>query len=108
MQLQVNETNMVAIQPHYYVYIFGTAPRNSVQIGIAGDLQKQVQEINGEASSDVAAVKEMPRLVYYEHYEREEIARNREQEIIRGGEDTALRLIESMNPNWLDLSDLIG
>lgn len=99
---------MVAIQPHYYVYIFGTAPHHSVLIGVAGDLQKQVREISGEASSGVAAVKEMPRLVYYEHYEREEIARNREQEIIRGGEDTVLRLIESMNPNWLDLSDMIG
>lgn len=94
--------------PHYYVYIFGSPARNSVKVGIAGDLQKQVQEINKGAASDASVVKESPRLVYYEHYEREEIARNREQEIIKGGEDTVHRLIESMNPNWLDLSDMLG
>lgn len=94
--------------PHYYVYIFGSPASNSVKVGIAGDIQKQLQEINNEASSEMSAMEESPRLVYYEHYEREEIARNRELEIMKGGDATVHRLIESMNPNWLDLSDMIG
>ncbi|GAA4427456.1 GIY-YIG nuclease family protein [Pontibacter saemangeumensis] len=95
--------------PHYYVYIFGSPASDNLKVGVAGDLQKQLQEISKEpASQNMTVVKEKPRLVYYEHYEREEIARNREQEILKGGDDNVQRLIESMNPNWLDLSDMIS
>lgn len=99
---------MTAPQPHYYVYIFGSPAHNDLKVGVAGDLQKQLQEIGNETSSGVPEAKETPRLVYYEHYDREEIALNREQEIIKGGENTVQRLIQSMNPNWLDLSDMIA
>lgn len=95
---------MQATQPHhYFVYIFGSTARSSIKVGVTGDLQQQVQEISNEAAS----VNEQHRLVYYEHYAAEEIARNREREILKGGEDSAYRLIESMNPNWLDLSDTL-
>lgn len=91
------------------MYIFGSPASNSIKVGVAGDLQKQLQEIDEEVFfANMSAVKEKPRLVYYEHYEREEIALNREQEIVKGGDATLHRLIESMNPNWLDLSDMIG
>ena len=95
--------------PHYYVYIFGSPASNSIKVGIAGDLQKQLQQIDEEVSLvSTSTLKEKPRLVYYEHYEREEIALNREREIVKGGDATVHRLIESMNPNWLDLSDMIS
>ena len=99
---------MQAPQAHYYVYIFCEQPRSSLKIGVAVDLQQYLQEeVNQGTAEDATMAGEKPKLVYYEHYEREEIARNREQEILRGGEDSTFRLIESMNPNWLDLSDTL-
>lgn len=95
---------MQAPQAHYFVYILGDQSRSSLRIGIAGDL---LQQVNQGAAGDAALEEKKPKLVYYEHYEREEIALNREQEIKNGGEDFTLRLIESMNPNWLDLSDTL-
>lgn len=98
---------MQAPQPHYFVYIFGDQPHSSLRIGIAGDLQQHMQQENQGVAEDAAVAGKQRKLVYYEHYEREEIARNREQEIKNGGEDYTFRLIESMNPNWLDLSDTL-
>lgn len=99
---------MQAPQAHYFVYILGDQPRSSLEIGIAGDLQQHIQQVNQGFAEDAALEGKQPKLVYYEHYEREEIALNREQEIKNGGEDFKLRLIESMNPNWLDLSDTLA
>lgn len=95
-------------QAHYFVYILGGPERSSVKVGIAGDLQQQVQHINQEGASEAAALQEQPRLVYYEHYAEEEVARNREREIIESGHESTYRLIDSMNPNWLDLSDTLA
>ncbi|MFD2999015.1 GIY-YIG nuclease family protein [Pontibacter toksunensis] len=95
-------------QPHYYIYILGDQPRSSLRIGIAGDLQQHIQQVNQGSAQYAAVAGEQPKLVYYEHYEREEIALNREREIKNGGEDFTLRLVESMNPNWLDLSDTLA
>lgn len=89
---------MQAQQPHYFVYIFGDQDRQDVEIGVAGDLYK--------LTHPTAPAQKPPRLVYYEHYRVEGDARNREQQL-KGGRDFALYLIESMNPNWLDLSDTL-
>jgi putative endonuclease len=95
-------------QANFFVYIFGSQPRSSMQIGIAVNLQQQVQEVKHGADVNAAATGEKPRLVYYEHYNVEEIALNREREIKSRGEDSAFLLIESMNPHWLDLSDMLS
>ncbi|RDV14749.1 excinuclease ABC subunit C [Pontibacter diazotrophicus] len=97
---------MQAPQPHYFVYILGDQSR-SLRVGIAGDLQHHIKQVNQGDAKDAAVAEKQPKLVYYEHYEREEIAINREQEIKNGGDDFTLRLVESMNPNWLDLSDTL-
>ncbi len=94
---------MQATRPHYFVYILGNPSDSDVQVGIAGDLQQQLQNL-----SQGAAKQEEKRLVYYEHYEVEEVAKNREREILKGGPNSAQQLVASMNPNWLDLSDTLA
>ncbi|MDX5480479.1 MAG: excinuclease ABC subunit C [Hymenobacteraceae bacterium] len=97
---------MQARNVHYFVYIFGDQPRKDVQIGIAGDLQQQVHLIKTSPSQGARPPQEV-KLVYYEHYDVEEIALARERQIKQGGVDSTFSLIESMNPNWLDLSDTL-
>ncbi|MBB6610216.1 excinuclease ABC subunit C [Pontibacter sp. Tf4] len=87
---------------HYFVYIFGGEPgNNNLQIGTADNLQKHLQHTRQQASH-------LPdKLVYYEHYDYEAMALAREKHIKESTPNDTRRLIESMNPNWLDLSDLL-
>ncbi|WP_242928147.1 excinuclease ABC subunit C [Pontibacter vulgaris] len=88
-------------QAHYFVYIFGTEPRSTVQIGIVGDLQQQIKQQANTVDNDPF------KLIYYEHYDLEEVAVARERHIKNATIDSIFSLIESMNPNWLDLSDTL-
>ncbi|WP_114783118.1 GIY-YIG nuclease family protein [Botryobacter ruber] len=95
---------MATTDPHFFVYIFGDEPRSGVDIGIAGDLQQHVQEVTGNVK-EPAPVNQ--KLVYYEYYIAEEVAVAREQQLKQNTNDANFHLIESMNPNWLDLSDTL-
>lgn len=95
---------MQAREPHYFVYIFGNQPRQDVEIGIVGDLQLLSHAKAVPVSKK--GVAQHAKLVYYEHYQAEEEALTRERQIKGGTIDSTYQLIESMNPNWLDLSDL--
>lgn len=97
MQLQQN---------HYFVYIFGGTPRTDLQIGVVDDLNQQAALIMSPATTSQSD-NDKYKLVYYEHYDMEEVARNREKQIKDGHIDSTYSLIESMNPNWLDLSDML-
>ena len=88
---------MQANDNHYFVYIFGGEPGTNIQVGTAGNIQKQMQHNSAPAQ----------KLVYYEHYDREAMALAREKQIKESSPNDNQRLIESMNPNWLDLSDLL-
>ncbi|PRY15625.1 putative endonuclease [Pontibacter ummariensis] len=97
---------------HYFVYIYGNKPSGDVQVGVAGNLVQLTQEkhaalVDGSGAVHAGVGPRDQKLVYYEHYDREEVARNRERQIKEGGQDSAYRLIDSMNPNWLDLSDTL-
>ncbi|WP_299821964.1 excinuclease ABC subunit C [uncultured Pontibacter sp.] len=89
--------------PHYFVYIFGEEPGAAVRVGIADDLQQHVAQVRQQDEPQSNKHK----LVYYEHYDVEEIALNRERQIKSGDQNATYSLIASMNPNWLDLSDTL-
>ncbi|MCP2044952.1 excinuclease ABC subunit C [Pontibacter sp. HSC-36F09] len=84
---------------HFYVYIMGDQSQLQLSIGVSEDLLQQMSGNEGRSGQ--------AKLVYYEHYDLEEIARVREQRIKSAGPEDHLRLVESMNPNWLDLTDTL-
>ncbi|MEJ8802299.1 excinuclease ABC subunit C [Pontibacter sp. H249] len=92
--------------PHYFVYIFGEQPGSDVQIGIADNLQQHVDQVRLNDETVNSHI-QRHKLVYYEHYEQEEVALNRERQIKSGDNNSTYSLIASMNPNWLDLSDTL-
>ncbi|MCC9167089.1 GIY-YIG nuclease family protein [Pontibacter harenae] len=96
MQLQNN---------HYFVYILNGQSRNELEIGTADNLEKRVKDTN--ATLETNQLIQDYKLVYYEHYNVQEMALARERQIKDGAIDNTYQLIESMNPNWLDLSDLL-
>ncbi|RIJ41743.1 GIY-YIG nuclease family protein [Pontibacter oryzae] len=93
---------MQAKDPHYFVYIYGNQHGDDVEIGIADNLRQ-----NRPFNTTTQTHGEQPKLVYYEHYKAQEEALNRERQIKGGSMDSTFSLIESMNPNWLDLSDTL-
>ncbi|WP_266205490.1 GIY-YIG nuclease family protein [Pontibacter kalidii] len=97
---------MQAQEPHYFVYIFGDQPRANVEIGVAGDLQK-LSLAKAAPAPDASPTLQPAKLVYYEHYQVEDEALSREQQLKGESKDATIYLIESMNPNWLDLSDTL-
>lgn len=96
---------MQAQEPHYFVYIFGDQPRKDVEIGIAGDLHYLTHSKETPHAPDLKA--HPLKLVYYEHYQAEDEAISREKQLKGESQDSTFSLIESMNPNWLDLSDTL-
>jgi len=89
---------------HYFVYIVGEQHGSNVQVGIAGDLQAHMRQ-HHTGTSPVKT--DSKKLVYYEHYDQKEIALNRERQIKENSHDATINLVDSMNPNWLDLSDTL-
>jgi putative endonuclease len=85
---------------HYFVYIMGDQSQPELNIGVSIDLQRDVSMSEQHTQP--------PKLVYYEHYDMEEIARVRERHIKACSPEENLRLVESMNPNWLDLADTLS
>ncbi|MBC5991679.1 GIY-YIG nuclease family protein [Pontibacter cellulosilyticus] len=90
--------------PHFFVYIFGEEPGADVQIGIADNLLQRVAQLR-EQDHSIQPLSH--KLVYYEHYDEEAVALNRERQIKSGDRNSTNSLIASMNPNWLDLSDTL-
>ncbi|PVY40699.1 GIY-YIG nuclease family protein [Pontibacter virosus] len=85
---------------HFYVYILGDQSQPQLSIGISENLLQQMAG-NGSQSGQF-------KLVYYEHYDLEEVARVREYRIKSAAPEDHFRLVESMNPNWLDLTDTLS
>ncbi len=86
-------------EQHYFVYIMGDQSQPQLNIGVSQDLHRQLDSSNQQLH--------LPKLVYYEHYDIEEVARVRERFIKSTSPEEHSRLVESMNPNWLDLTDTL-
>ena len=75
---------------------------------MTNSLRKRLeQHRNGDGSSFVKA-HGVFRLVYVESHNRAEEAITREKQLKRWKRDWKIELIERDNPEWRDLSDLLG
>jgi len=88
----------------YYVYIL--ASRNRVlYIGITRDLGKRISEHrSGFYPRSFVAQYKVTQLVYFEEFTDVRQAIAREKQLKSWRRAKKIRLIESMNPEWLDLA----
>ena len=75
--------------------------------GVTSDLIRRVYEHKSGAVDGFADKYGCSRLVYFEQLESMESAIVREKQIKAGSRSKKLQLIESLNPEWLDLYDRI-
>ena len=92
----------------YYVYILSNSNKNVLYTGVTNDLKRRVYEHKHHLDKgSFTARYNIENLVYYEATSDVEAAIEREKQIKGWNRKHKNKLIESKNPNWEDLYELI-
>ena len=88
----------------FFVYIL-TSRRNTVlYTGVTGDLSRRLlQHRSPSQSGSFTGRYNVTKLVYFESTDSAVAALAREKQIKAGSRERKIALVESMNPDWLDL-----
>jgi putative endonuclease len=88
-----------------YVYILASKRNGTLYIGVTSNLEQRVQQHRLAANPQSFTTKySVHTLVYYEVTNNIYSAITREKQLKKWNRAWKLRLIESINPNWDDLS----
>jgi predicted GIY-YIG superfamily endonuclease len=90
------------------VYIMTSRRNGTLYTGVTASLGRRVQQHREGSGSTFAKRYSCRTLVWYERYERIVDAIAREKQIQAGNRRAKLALIESMNPDWLDLYETLN
>jgi putative endonuclease len=87
----------------YYVYIMSNRT-HVLYIGVTSDLENRAGQHQERASSGFTQRYHLIRLVYFEQYDKIADAIAREKQLKGWRRSKKIALIESLNPQWSDLS----
>ena len=88
----------------YYVYILTNKNNTVLYTGVTNDLVRRVYEHkNHMDKGSFTAQYNVDRLIYYEVTSDVEVAIEREKQIKGWNRKHKNKLVESKNPNWVDL-----
>ncbi|GAB4177145.1 MAG: GIY-YIG nuclease family protein [Calditrichia bacterium] len=90
-----------------FVYILTNKPNGTLYIGVTSNLQRRIYEHKFKIIKGFTSKYKLSKLVYYEIFEDIEEAINREKYLKGKKREFKIKLIESVNPSWEDLSDKI-
>ncbi|HET56478.1 MAG TPA: GIY-YIG nuclease family protein [Ignavibacteria bacterium] len=88
----------------YYVYIMTNKSR-TLYTGVTNDLNRRVYEHKNKLIKGFTSKYNITKLVYYEEYNDINDAIRREKQIKGWSRKKKIELIESVNPEWKDLSE---
>ena len=88
----------------YYVYIMANRSR-TLYIGVTNNLERRMYEHKHHLMAGFTSKYDLTRLVYFEETSDVNIAIAREKQIKGWLRTKKVALIESMNPDWRDLSE---
>ena len=89
---------------HYYVYMM-TNRSGTLYTGVTSDLKLRVFQHKKGLVEGFTKKYKIKRLIYFEETSYVNAALEREKEIKGWVREKKVRLIESVNPEWKDLSD---
>jgi len=89
---------------NYYVYIMTNKSR-TLYIGVTNDLIRRVYEHKNHLIEGFTKKYQITKLVYYEETNDIQEAISREKQLKGWLRKKKIDLIESINPDWQDLSD---
>jgi putative endonuclease len=87
----------------YYVYLLASKPRGTLYIGVTNDLVRRVYEHRTGAVPGFTKKYRVHCLVYYETHDDIEAAITREKQMKEWQRAWKIRVIETQNPDWMDL-----
>jgi putative endonuclease len=87
----------------YYVYIMTNKSR-TLYTGVTNNLERRVYEHKNKLIAGFTSKYNITRLVYYEETNDIQVALEREKQIKGWLRSKKIVLIDSMNPEWKDLS----
>lgn len=90
-----------------YVYILSNKRNGTLYTGVTSNLVKRIFEHKEKVVSGCSAKYNLDLLVYYEEWWSIEEAIQREKQLKAGNRKKKLSLIESINPDWKDLSEYL-
>ncbi len=93
------------MQKQYYLYILASKRNGTLYIGITNDIIRRVGEHKLKLIDGFTKKYNVALLVYYEDFNDVNEAILREKRLKKWNRDWKIRLIESINPNWDDLTD---
>ncbi|MHC4291535.1 MAG: GIY-YIG nuclease family protein [Planctomycetota bacterium] len=91
----------------YYVYILANRRNGTLYTGVTNQLRRRVKQHIEELNKGFTQKYQVKRLVYYEVHGDVNRAIAREKTIKKWRRKWKLGLIESVNPQWLDLYEVI-
>lgn len=89
----------------WYVYIMNNKPNGVIYIGITNNIEERVKEHKRKVyPKSFTAKYNCDKLIYFEEFENGEEASIRERQFKKWKRDWKIKLIEEINPSWMDLS----
>ena len=92
----------------FYVYMLASRRNGTLYIGMTDDLLKRTWQHRHGVVAGFTRDYGVKTLVWFEQHESRESALIRERRMKRWNRAWKLKLIESGNPNWLDLSESLS
>ncbi len=90
-----------------YVYIVTNQRNGTLYIGVTNNLVRRIYEHRNKIFEGFTSKHNLNKLVYYECFDSERSAIQREKTLKKYNRNWKKDLIESMNPEWADLYDTL-
>jgi putative endonuclease len=87
----------------YYVYILASRKHGTLYIGVTNDLIRRVHQHKMKVVRGFTKRYNVNLLVYFEIFDDPLSAITREKQLKKWNREWKIQLIESKNPNWVDL-----
>ena len=94
----------MSTERNYWVYILASKIGGTLYVGVTNDLIRRVYEHREKVVDGFTKKYNINRLVYFEPFDDIMSAIEREKRLKKWTRQWKIRLIETTNPNWDDLS----
>jgi putative endonuclease len=101
------DTKFMSDEKHPAIYIMADRYRGTLYVGVTSALWNRVANHKNGSMPGFTTKYGIKTLVWYEHRHSMEFAIRREKQIKAWKRDWKIKMIEKMNPDWLDLHDCI-
>ena len=90
---------------NFFVYIITNKSRSTLYIGVTNNLERRLWEHRTKQVNGFSADYNLMYLLYHETYPDPQSAIAREKQLKGWRREKKVKLIEKINPRWMDLSE---